>query len=193
MVRAGYVHVAIIHRTLTRTKGSITSTQMSMYATAHGGVRTLKESWLKVDSGKKIPCRSGELNLRQRHDGPMLHQLSCIPTPWHAGPRSSNKNHVQVCLALTEGGTEAYASKSNHRYALWRKKKWKARGHPPPPPHTHPCDYIYNMTFSPGIHLKKLKKSQYSTKVLNGCTIIYCRACCDKCRQYEAAMKTIKM
>ena len=27
----------------------------------------------------KIPCRTGELNLRQRHDGPRLYQLSYIP------------------------------------------------------------------------------------------------------------------
>ena len=29
---------------------------------------TQRESALKVDSGKKIPCRTGESNLRQRHD-----------------------------------------------------------------------------------------------------------------------------
>ena len=27
---------------------------------------------LKVDFGRKIPCRTGESNLRQRRDGPML-------------------------------------------------------------------------------------------------------------------------
>ena len=44
-----------------------------MHAIAHGGVRTrVRASALKVDSGRKIPCRTGESNLRQRRDGPML-------------------------------------------------------------------------------------------------------------------------
>ena len=33
---------------------------------------TEKESTLKVDFGKKILCRTGESNLRQRRDGPIL-------------------------------------------------------------------------------------------------------------------------
>ena len=37
-----------------------------------GCTDTLRESALKVDSGRKIPCRTGESNLRQRRDGPML-------------------------------------------------------------------------------------------------------------------------
>ena len=37
------------------------------------GVRThVKESALKVDSGGKIPRRTGESNLRERRDGPTL-------------------------------------------------------------------------------------------------------------------------
>ena len=41
---------------------------------------TFRESALKVDSGRKIPFRAGESNLRQRRDGPMLYQLSYIPS-----------------------------------------------------------------------------------------------------------------
>ena len=37
-----------------------------------GGTFTQRESALKVDSGKKIPCLTGESNLGQRRDGPML-------------------------------------------------------------------------------------------------------------------------
>ena len=40
---------------------------------------TVRESVLKVDSGRKIPCRSGESNLRRLRAGPMLYQLSYIP------------------------------------------------------------------------------------------------------------------
>ena len=74
MVRAEYICVSIIHRTLTWTTGSLPCAQMLMHAIAHGdGVRTPKrESALKVDSGKKILCRTGASNLRQRRDGPTL-------------------------------------------------------------------------------------------------------------------------
>ena len=72
-VHAGYFSASMIHRTLTWTTGSLTCAQMLMRAIAHGGVRThVRESALKVDSGRKIPCRTGESNLRQRRDGPML-------------------------------------------------------------------------------------------------------------------------
>ena len=42
---------------------------------------TATESALKVDSRRKIPCRTGESNLRQRRAGQMLYQLSYLPTP----------------------------------------------------------------------------------------------------------------
>ena len=41
---------------------------------------TVRESALKVDWGRKIPCRTGESNLPQRRAGPTLYQLSYIPT-----------------------------------------------------------------------------------------------------------------
>ena len=49
---------------------------MLMHAIAHGGrMDTLRESALKGDSGRKIPCRNGEWNLRLQRAGPMLYQL----------------------------------------------------------------------------------------------------------------------
>ena len=54
-----------------------------MHAIAHGGVRTHgTESALKVDSGRKISCHTGESNLRQRHGGPVLYQWATSPPPW---------------------------------------------------------------------------------------------------------------
>ena len=47
-----------------------------------GYTNTVRESVLKVDSGKKIPCRTGESNLRRQRVGPMLYQLSYIPIQW---------------------------------------------------------------------------------------------------------------
>ena len=43
-----------------------------------GCMDTIRESALKVDSGRKIPYRTRESNLRQRRAGPMLYQLSYI-------------------------------------------------------------------------------------------------------------------
>ena len=56
---------------------------MSMHEIAHGGCTgtVIRESALKADSGRKIPCRTGESNLRQRRAGPTLYQLSYIPAP----------------------------------------------------------------------------------------------------------------
>ena len=72
-VHARCFSVSIIHRNLTWTTVSLTCAQMLMHAIAYGGVRKhVRESSLKVDSWRKIPCRTGESNLRQQCDGPML-------------------------------------------------------------------------------------------------------------------------
>ena len=56
---------------------------MLVHVIAHEGCSdTVGESALKVDSGRKIPCRTGESNLRQRRGGPTLYQLSYIPAPY---------------------------------------------------------------------------------------------------------------
>ena len=60
--------------------GSLTCAQVLVQAIAHGGCTdTVGESALKVDSGRKIPCRTGESNLPQRRAGSTLYQLSYIP------------------------------------------------------------------------------------------------------------------
>ena len=61
--------------------GSLTCAQMLVHAIAHEGCTdTVGESALKVDSGRKIPCRTGESNLPQRRAGSKICQLSYIPT-----------------------------------------------------------------------------------------------------------------
>ena len=81
-VHAECLSVSIIHRTLTWTTGSLTCAQMLMRAIAHGDVRThVRESALKVDSGRKIPCRTGESNLRRLRAGPTIYQLSYLHSP----------------------------------------------------------------------------------------------------------------
>ena len=75
-----FFSVSMVHGILPWTTGSLSRVQMLMDAIALGSVRTPEESALKVDSGRKIPCRTGESNLRQRRAGPTLYQLSYIPT-----------------------------------------------------------------------------------------------------------------
>ena len=40
---------------------------------------TVRESALKVDSGREIPCHTGDSNLRQQRASPTLYQLNYIP------------------------------------------------------------------------------------------------------------------
>ena len=79
-VHGGCFSVSIILLTLTWTTGSLSCAQMLMHAIAHAGVRThVRESSLKVDSGRKIPCRTRESNLRQQCDGPLLYLWATSP------------------------------------------------------------------------------------------------------------------
>ena len=50
-----------------------------------GFTDTVRESALKVDSRRKIPCHTGESNLRRQRAGPMPDQLSHIPTVRRSG------------------------------------------------------------------------------------------------------------
>ena len=73
------VFISIINRPLIWTTCSLTCAQMLMHAIARGCLRTHeRESAPNVDSGRKIPCRTGESNLRQRCDGPMLYQGATV-------------------------------------------------------------------------------------------------------------------
>ena len=60
---------------------------------------TRRESARKVDSGRKIPCRTGESNLRQRRGGSMLYQLSYIPAQCTSCP-CTLKSQVQFLPSL---------------------------------------------------------------------------------------------
>ena len=54
-----------------------------------GCTDTVRGSALKVDFGRKNPCRTGESNLRRRRAGPMLYQPSYTPTQNTAGKVAS--------------------------------------------------------------------------------------------------------
>ena len=132
-VHAGCFSVSIIHRTLTWTTGSLTCAQMLMHAIAHGGrMDTLRESALKGDSGRKIPCRTGKSNLFGRRTGPMLYQLSYIPTPFR---RSESFWWIRLlCPVLQPNcGQKWYAARSfgsphiNSAGRQWWKERIKMR------------------------------------------------------------------
>ena len=74
-VHAGCYGVFRIHRTLTWTLGNgifSMRTDVNTCDCARGCTDNIRESALKVDSGRKIPCRTGESNLCLRPAGPML-------------------------------------------------------------------------------------------------------------------------
>ena len=55
---------------------------MLMIVIAHGGCTdTVRASALKVDSGRKIPCRTGDSNPRQYHTWPRRSTDWAIPAP----------------------------------------------------------------------------------------------------------------
>ena len=47
---------------------------------ARGSTDTVRESALHADSGRKIPCLTGDSNLRRLRAGPMPYQLSYVAT-----------------------------------------------------------------------------------------------------------------
>ena len=72
-----------------------------------GCMDTIRESALKVDSGRKNPCRIRESNLCQWHASLMLYQLSYIPTPTQA-VGSDHKNGVELtCVHSTDDPGQA--------------------------------------------------------------------------------------
>ena len=97
MVHAGYVCVAIIHRTLTWTTGSLTCAQMLMYAVAQGVVQAPKESpHSKLTLGRKSLAASGN---RTRVNG--------VPVRW-----STNWDTTRPELSSSLGQTHTCVVKA---------------------------------------------------------------------------------
>ena len=80
-VHAGCFSVSIIHQTLTWITGSLMCAQMLMNAIAHRGVQThVRESALKVDSGRKFHAAPGNRTCINSMMVQCSNQLSYIPT-----------------------------------------------------------------------------------------------------------------
>ena len=116
MVHAGYFSLSIIYRTLTWTTGSLTCAQVLTRGTAHKGVQTyVRESALKMDSGRKIPCRTRELNLHQRHDGPMLYQWATSPPSGSCSNECSALDSSGILICHTQSSTSIWSLQSFHQ------------------------------------------------------------------------------
>ena len=77
----GVFGVSIIQRTLTWTDRIFNvRTDVNACDCTRGCTDTVRESALKVDSGGKIPCHTGESNLRRQRARPTLYPLSYIST-----------------------------------------------------------------------------------------------------------------
>ena len=79
MVHAWCLSVSIIYRTLAWTFNMCTD--VNTCDCTWGYMDTVRETALKVDSGRKMPPCTRELNLCQWCASPMLYQLNYIPTP----------------------------------------------------------------------------------------------------------------
>ena len=83
MVYAGCLSVSIIHQTLDMDYSIFNMhTDVNTCDCARGCADTLRESALKVYSGRKIRCHTEESNLHQQCANPRLYQLSYIPAPY---------------------------------------------------------------------------------------------------------------
>ena len=104
---------------------------------ALGCTDTVRESALKVDSGRKIPCRTGESNLRQRRVGPMLYQLSYNPSPVSVSPRLfflfdqfigiSSDQLPEVCIAWNAGACVGCEFDQRAGIAGWLERRTRDR------------------------------------------------------------------
>ena len=93
-VHAGCFTVSVIHQTLD-TDYSIFNmhTGVNVSDCTGGCTDYIREPALKVDSGRKIPCRTGESNLNEWPANLTLYHLSYLPAfkgtrPPKAGPRT---------------------------------------------------------------------------------------------------------
>ena len=75
-----------------------------------GFMATVRESALKVDSGRKVPCCTGESNLCWQRAGPMLYQLSYIPPMTYSLPSS----HLSLICEGRWGITDDFATSFLH-------------------------------------------------------------------------------
>ena len=82
-VHAGCFSVSIINPTNSDMNYRVFNVRTDANACdcTRGCTDTVEKSALKVDSGRKVPCCTGESNLCRQRAGPMFYRLSYSPTP----------------------------------------------------------------------------------------------------------------
>ena len=109
MVRAGYLCVAIIHQTLTRTTGSLTCAQMLMHVSAHVGVRALKGSLhRKLTLGRKSLVILGN---RTCVSGTMVQCSTNLATS-HPLPRNTRTEKYIKSVSYLSLSQQTYSERS---------------------------------------------------------------------------------
>ena len=85
-----------------------------------GCTGTVRESALKSDSGRKIPCRTEESNLRQRRDDRTVSQLNFITTmdqfiPLHGESQAVAARNISIFFVLDSCRAVTVATAAQHR------------------------------------------------------------------------------
>ena len=96
VVPAGCFGVSITYHTLTWTTGSLTCAQVLIHAITPRCTDTTRESALKADSGRKIPCRTEVSNLTSA-----ACRSDALPTELHPNPHDVNEREdlcIQKCM-----------------------------------------------------------------------------------------------
>ena len=70
---------------------------MPKHATAHGD-DNVRQSALKVDSGRKIPCHHQEAELHQQHAGPGVQPTELRPHPEHSNKKTATHLQNDQCI-----------------------------------------------------------------------------------------------
>ena len=92
-------------------------TDVNSYDCTRGCTDTVEESALKVDSGRKIPCGTGESNRRRQRAGPMLYQLSYIVRSWQQQQQQQQQQTAETVQAKVATGA---APMSETALLLWK-------------------------------------------------------------------------
>ena len=95
-----------------------------------GCTDTVRESALKVDSWRKIPCRTGESNLRRQRAGPTLYQPSYIPNPSNVLSTAEGHittNHTSKFFQIPVPRTSRRITSFGHNTDNSKKKKEKRK------------------------------------------------------------------
>ena len=90
-----------------------------MHATAHGGcTHTVRESAPKGDTGRKVPCRTGQSNLRQHCAWLSAFQSDALPAELLAAVSTVLQQHFLLYLFSLSARTGRESSSNKIKFAV---------------------------------------------------------------------------